>query len=498
MSTLADLPELIGFFSYSRDDDDDSRGTLSELRDRIQRELRGQLGRSRNTLRIWQDKEAIAPGKLWESEIKAALDGAVFFIPILTPTTVKSHFCKHEFESFLAREQALGRTDLVFPIYYIRVPTLEREAEWRSDPLLSIIAKRQWADWRELRLLEVQETSVREAIAQFCAKIVETLQRPDAAPEQAQVESVRVRPQANSEQAANDATSSERDATPRRDETLQHQHDAPTSPTGIKDEPDRDEAAKEQTADVSTPPTLLDALWPETEQNREHRYLTFVALGALAFSAAVTLVDAVVFLFGPSWVMLLFQPAFVALYVRFIARTLWPEKPRGRFRRFALVWTVAAAAFAIMYVGQGTTYYFRPGYMLLATSILYLAIVAAGSLRVTLPLVLLSALAFMTVGFIRPSTFFNIVSMDTRFEMAGEILVAGAAFAGAVTMGWNSPLRMVAAAFLINLAETLWVALVYGSKHGLPLLTASVVSALGVAALTKRAWQSAAKRSPPQ
>jgi hypothetical protein len=83
--------------------------------------------------------------------------------------------------------------------------------------------------------------------------------------------------------------------------------------------------------------------------------------------------------------------------------------------------------------------------------------------------------------------------MNTRFVMAGEILVAGAAFAGAITLGWNSPLRMVAAAFLINLAETLWVALVYGSKNGLPLLTASVVSAVGLAALTKRAWQSAAK-----
>ena len=180
MSSLADLPELIGFFSYSRDDDDDLQGALSELRDRIQRELRGQLGRSRSTLRIWQDKEAIAPGKLWESEIGAALQGAVFFIPIVTPTTVKSQYCKREFESFLARERALGRTDLVFPVYYIRVPTLEREADWRSDPLLSIIAKRQWADWRELRLLGVQETTVREAVAQFCAKIVETLQRPDA------------------------------------------------------------------------------------------------------------------------------------------------------------------------------------------------------------------------------------------------------------------------------------------------------------------------------
>ncbi len=61
MSSLADLPELIGFFSYSRQDDEDSKATLSELRDRIERELRGQLGRSKSNFRLWQDKEAISP-----------------------------------------------------------------------------------------------------------------------------------------------------------------------------------------------------------------------------------------------------------------------------------------------------------------------------------------------------------------------------------------------------------------------------------------------------
>jgi hypothetical protein len=184
MASLSDLPELVGFFSYSRDDDDDSHGRLSELRDGIQRELRGQLGRSRHYFRLWQDKEAIAPGKLWEGEITAAIEQAVFFIPIVTPTAVKSKFCKHEFDAFLVREHALGRNDLVFPLYYIRVPAFENEAEWRSDPVLSIIGLRQWTDWRDLRLLDRQDTRVREAIAQFCAKVADTLQRRVASPEE--------------------------------------------------------------------------------------------------------------------------------------------------------------------------------------------------------------------------------------------------------------------------------------------------------------------------
>ena len=143
MSSLADLQsELIGFFSYSRQDDDDSTGTLSALRDRIQRELRGQLGRSRADFRLWQDREAIAPGTLWETEIRTAVGQSVFFIPIVTPTAVASSQCQFEFNSFLAREAELGRSDLIFPILYIRVGALEDEKQWRQHPVLKVIGTR--------------------------------------------------------------------------------------------------------------------------------------------------------------------------------------------------------------------------------------------------------------------------------------------------------------------------------------------------------------------
>src|ERR1700739_3347744 len=74
MSSLADFPELVGFFSYSRDDDESYRGRLSALREAIQDELSAQLGRSRKNFRLWQDHEAIAPGRLWEAEIKTAVE----------------------------------------------------------------------------------------------------------------------------------------------------------------------------------------------------------------------------------------------------------------------------------------------------------------------------------------------------------------------------------------------------------------------------------------
>jgi hypothetical protein len=183
MPSLADLPELVGFFSYSREDDDSFKGTLSALRDAIQRELSAQLGRSKKTFRLWQDQESIAPGQFWASAIKNAVEQAVFFIPIITPRMVNSHNCHFEFEAFVARERELGRSDLVFPILYISVPALENEAQWRGHPVLSFVGQRQWVDWRPFRHQDVHTTAVREAIERFCGKIVEALNGPWASPE---------------------------------------------------------------------------------------------------------------------------------------------------------------------------------------------------------------------------------------------------------------------------------------------------------------------------
>src|SRR5579864_8699380 len=120
MPRLSENPELVGFFSYSRDDD--KAFHLSPLRLRIQDELRGQLGRTSKGLWLWQDQESIEPGSLWASSIQAAISQAVFFILIVSPRMINSEYCGTELQSFLDREKELGRKDLVFPILYIDGP----------------------------------------------------------------------------------------------------------------------------------------------------------------------------------------------------------------------------------------------------------------------------------------------------------------------------------------------------------------------------------------
>jgi hypothetical protein len=194
MSSLADAPDLVGFFSYSREDDEDSGGKLSKLRERIQAELRGQLGRTKRDFRLWQDKAAIAHGKLWEDELKSAIAESVFFIPIITPTAIKSHHCKVEFDSFLAREKELGRSDLVFPILYIPVPALMGD-RWRQDPLLLIIGSRQYEQWQDLRQLDPSSTEVALRVEKFCANICKALQQEWLSPQERQEAEARRRDQ---------------------------------------------------------------------------------------------------------------------------------------------------------------------------------------------------------------------------------------------------------------------------------------------------------------
>ena len=61
MASLAQLPNVVGFFSYSREDDEAFRGSLSHLCNAIERELGAGLGLSKRNFRLWQDQEAIAP-----------------------------------------------------------------------------------------------------------------------------------------------------------------------------------------------------------------------------------------------------------------------------------------------------------------------------------------------------------------------------------------------------------------------------------------------------
>ena len=162
------------FLCYARFDDDHDDGALSKLRKRLSGEIRAQTG---TEFEIFQDRESIQWGENWRQRIEQSLNDVTFLICILTPNFLASDECRKEVRLFLEREEALGRNDLILPIYYIRCPTLEDDAEADADEISTELAKRQRVDWRPLRHEPITSPEVRKKIDELGGKIIDALGR---------------------------------------------------------------------------------------------------------------------------------------------------------------------------------------------------------------------------------------------------------------------------------------------------------------------------------
>jgi formylglycine-generating enzyme required for sulfatase activity len=173
------------FLSYTRFDDTYEGGALSTLRERLEEALRFSSGEE--TLDIFQDVEDIKFGQDIRQRIEASLAETMVFVPIITPSYLKSRWCREELERFLKREQQLGRRDLILPIYYQSVRALERArqgpraASTATDALVQELAPRLSVDWRDLRRKEPESREVRMAVERIAERILEVLEELEQA-----------------------------------------------------------------------------------------------------------------------------------------------------------------------------------------------------------------------------------------------------------------------------------------------------------------------------
>jgi parallel beta-helix repeat protein len=75
---------------------------------------------------------------------------------------------------FGEREQNLGRTDLILPVYYVTAQEMDDPDRRRADELASLLWSRQYADWRELRFEPLTSPVVRKALAQLATRMRDT------------------------------------------------------------------------------------------------------------------------------------------------------------------------------------------------------------------------------------------------------------------------------------------------------------------------------------
>jgi hypothetical protein len=258
MAPLADLPKLVGFFSYSRADDEGDDGAVSALSERIYRELRGQLGRTTDNFVLWRDKKALVAGEHWKSELKKAVSESMFFIAMVTPSAVKSPFCRFEFESFVERERTLDRDDLVFPILYITVPELEDERK-ETDPVVSLIAERQYVDWRPIRHGDVNSTAVKRTVEEFCKDIAKKLRKRWTSPDEREAIEAKNRTDIQAKQRADEKE--RRETAEMRAEGEQVRKEAERAEQKRREKEERDRQAVRKLADKRKPERRGPPIW---------------------------------------------------------------------------------------------------------------------------------------------------------------------------------------------------------------------------------------------
>jgi parallel beta-helix repeat protein len=167
------------FMSYVRFNDQHDDGQLSQFRERLGAEVRAQTGQE---FAIFQDRNDIAWGQNWQQRIDEALDEVTLLLVIITPSLFRSPPCRAEVTRFLDRERALDRADLILPVYYIGAREIDDPALREADEIATVLASRQFADWRELRFEPFTSPLVRKAIAQVASRMRDTFWQPPAVP----------------------------------------------------------------------------------------------------------------------------------------------------------------------------------------------------------------------------------------------------------------------------------------------------------------------------
>jgi F-box protein 11 len=170
----------VGFLSYVRKDDEHNGGYLSKFRMRLSGEVYAQTG---EVFDVFQDTKDIGWGDDWEDRINDGIDDGTFLICIITPCYFRSEACRKELSRFIAREKALGRHDLILPVYYITCPVLEDESKRREDPLAQMISTRNYVDWRDLRFRPIDSPQAKKRLAEIATDIRQAIEARTSAGE---------------------------------------------------------------------------------------------------------------------------------------------------------------------------------------------------------------------------------------------------------------------------------------------------------------------------
>lgn len=164
-----------GFWSYTHRDDELDEGRIRRLAVAIAHAFEITVG---DELHVFVDNSSISWGEQWRARLDSALTSTTFLIPIVTPKFLRSQECRREIITFSSHAASLGLDDLILPIHYVNVPQLTEENS--SDEVVQLISRRQWVDWRQLRLKDESSPEYRQAVNQLALRLKGILEAPPA------------------------------------------------------------------------------------------------------------------------------------------------------------------------------------------------------------------------------------------------------------------------------------------------------------------------------
>lgn len=162
-----------GFWSYVHKDNDAMHGAIRRLAEHVQEEYGVLTGGIE--LDLFLDSASLKWGDQWRTQLKGAIEGTTFFIPIITPRYFASEECRNELLGFAEQAGELGVEGLIMPLYLVDVPAIETGD--LTDPAVSLVAESQMEDWRTLRFLDQTTQPYRLAVNRLAKRLWEVSQQ---------------------------------------------------------------------------------------------------------------------------------------------------------------------------------------------------------------------------------------------------------------------------------------------------------------------------------
>ncbi len=163
----------LGFWSYVHKDNDAMHGAIGRLAEHVQEEYGVLTGGIE--LDLFLDSASLKWGNQWGTQLKGAIQGTTFFIPIITPRYFASEECRNELLGFAEQAGELGVEGLIMPLYLVDVPAIETGD--LTDPAVRLVADSQMEDWRTLRFLDETTQPYRLAVNRLAKRLWEVSQQ---------------------------------------------------------------------------------------------------------------------------------------------------------------------------------------------------------------------------------------------------------------------------------------------------------------------------------